>query len=409
MRRFVACFLFAALAVPALAEDWPTWRGVKRDDLSAETGLLKTWPKDGPKRLWLSEDAGLGYSGFAIVGDKLYTMGLDGETEQMLCLSVADGKTLWKAKVGDRLENGWGDGPRGTPTVDGDLVYGMGGQGVLTCVAAADGAVKWEKSMKELGGGKPSWGYCESVTIDGDSVVCTPGGSKGAIAALNKKTGELVWQSTDVTDGAQYASLLTETVNGKKQFIQLFTNKFVGVETATGKLIWSSDWVGKTAVIPTPIYHDGFVYISSGYGAGCKLVKLNDSAEPEVVYENKNMKNHHGGVILVGDKLYGHSDGVGWICQDFKTGEIVWSDKQSLGKGCVAYADGMLYCVDETKGVVVLIKASPEGWSEQGRFTLEPQTKKRNPKGRIWTHPVIANGKLYLRDQELLSCYDVKQ
>jgi len=182
----------------------------------------------------------------------------------------------------------------------------------------------------------------------------------------------------------------------------------VGIAAKDGKQLWSSDWPGKTAVIPTPIYHDSHVYVTAGYGAGCKLVKIEPGNKATTVYENKVMKNHHGGVILVGDHLYGHSDGSGWVCQDFKTGNEVWSERSKLGKGAIACADGMLYCLDEGSGTVALIEASPKGWSEHGRFKLEPQTKIRSPQGRIWTHPVISNGKLYLRDQDLIYCYDIK-
>ncbi len=266
--------------------------------------------------------------------------------------------------------------------------------------------------MKDMGGKRPNWGYTESVLVDGDNVICTPGGKQGTIAALNKKTGEVVWRSKDVTDDAHYSSVIVADHNGKHQYIQLMMAKLVGVDAGSGDLLWETDWVGKTAVIPTPIFHDGHVYITSGYGAGCKLVKLETDKEADkavtVVYENKNMKNHHGGVILVGDYLYGYSDGFGWVCQNFKTGELVWNDKEKLGKGCIGCVEGMLYLVEEKDGKVVLIEASPEGWKEHGRFTLEPQTTLRKPKGRIWTHPVVSNGRLYLRDQELVFCFDVK-
>jgi outer membrane protein assembly factor BamB len=182
-----------------------------------------------------------------------------------------------------------------------------------------------------------------------------------------------------------------------------------GLDPETGKLLWKTDWPGKTAVIPTPIYKDGYVYVTSGYGVGCMLVKLGPENAVEEVYTNKVMKNHHGGVILIGDHLYGHSDGTGWICQDFLTGEMVWNERQALGKGCVTCADGRLYCLDERDGTVKLVEPSPEGWKEHGQFTLSPLTEQRSPSGRIWTHPVVANGRLYLRDQELLFCYDVKQ
>src|SRR5262249_28625467 len=205
---FVTAFpaLFCLLAWDAQA-DWPQWRGPDRMDLSKETGLLKDWPKEGPPRLWLFRDAGLGYSGPAIVQGKLFTMGTRNNREELIAVDVTEGKELWSARVGEVLVNDWGDGPRGTPTVDGDRVYALSGLGNLVCASATDGKVIWEKTMREFGGQRPGWGYTESVLVDGDRVVCTPGGSKGAIIALDKKTGTLLWQSKEFNDGAQYASI----------------------------------------------------------------------------------------------------------------------------------------------------------------------------------------------------------
>jgi len=398
-------FLTSGLA--NYANDWPQWRGPDRTDVSKETGLLKQWPAEGPKRVWLFKNAGNGYSGPAIVAGKLFTMGTRDDSEILLALDADTGKELWTAKIGSVLNNNWGDGPRGTPTVNEDRVYAMGGRGDLVCATVADGKVIWQQSMRDLGGKTPGWGYTESVLVDGDQVVCTPGGSKGAIAALDKMTGKLRWQSKDFTDGAHYASIIVGEPNASKQYIQLTMQHVAGVSPKDGKLLWETSFPGRTAVIPTPIYHDGCVYVTAGYSAGCKLVKIGPGNEVTTVYENKVMKNHHGGVILVGDHLYGHAD-PGWTCQDFKTGEEVWNHR-GFGKGAIAYADGMLYCLEESSGTVALVEASPKGWQEHGRFKLDPQTTIRSPSGRIWTHPVICNGKLYLRDQDLIFCFDVKK
>jgi outer membrane protein assembly factor BamB len=400
----------AALAGCCLANasDWPQWRGPDRSDVSKETGLLKKWPAEGPKRLWLFENAGNGYSGPAIANGKFFTIGTRDNSECVIALDANTGKELWIAKLGGKLENDWGGGPRGTPAVDGDRVYALSGKGDLTCINVADGKVIWTASMTQMGGKTPNWGYTESVLVDGDKVVCTPGGSKGAMAALNKANGKVIWRSTDFTDDAQYASIVPANINGQRQYIQLTMQHVVGIAANDGKQLWSGDWPGRTAVIPTPIYRDAHVYVTAGYGVGCKLVKIEPGNKVTTVYENKVMKNHHGGVILVGDHLYGYSDGPGWVCQDFKSGNEVWAERDKLGKGAIACADGMLYCLDEGKGTVVLIEASPKGWNEHGRFTLEPQTKIRSSRGRIWTHPVITNGKLYLRDQDLIYCYDIK-
>ena len=389
------------------AGDWPQWRGPDRNDLSKETGLLKQWPAGGPKQMWLFKDTGLGYAGYSIAGGKLFTMGARADKEFLIAVEVKDGKELWSTPIASTLKNGWGDGPRGTPTVDGKFVYALSGQGTLICASIADGKELWRATMQSLGGKTPGWGYTESVLVDGKQVLCTPGGEKGAIVALDKQTGKVLWQSGDFTDGAQYASIISADLNGARQYIQLTMKSVVGLNSTDGKTLWRADWPGRTAVIPTPIQRDGFVYVTAGYAVGCQMVKVGSGNQLTGVYTNKVMKNHHGGVILVGNHLYGHSDGPGWVCQDFKTGAEVWASK-NLGKGAVGYADGMLYLLEEGSGTVALIDASPQGWKERSRFKLEPQTTRRNPQGRIWTHPVISNGKLYLRDQELLFCFDVK-
>lgn len=396
-----------ATSLLTTAADWPQWRGGDRSDISKETGLLKQWPEGGPKLAWMNKDVGLGYSGYAIAAGKLFTLGLRGDTEHLIAVDVKTGKELWATPVGPILKNGWGDGPRATPTVDGDLVFAMGGTGALIAAKTADGKETWKTNMRDFGGKTPGWGYCESVLVDNGKVICTPGGKDGTLLALDKATGKKVWQSADWTDGAQYSSPIIATHNGTRQYIQLTMQHVAGVSATDGKVLWKSEWGGKTAVIPTPIYKDGFVYIASGYGVGCKLVKLGADGTAANVWENTNMVNHHGGVILVGEKLYGHSDKGGWTCQDFKTGEVTWSAK-NLGKGAIHCADGMFYCLEEGSGTVTLIEVSDKGWNEKGRFKLAPQSEQRNPKGKVWTHPVVSDGKLYLRDQELLFCFDVK-
>jgi outer membrane protein assembly factor BamB len=404
-RLFLPALLASALITTAA--DWPQWRGADRTDISKETGLLKSWPEGGPKLTWINKDVGLGYSGYAIAGGKLFTAGLRGDDELLIAVDVKTGKELWATSVGPILKNNWGDGPRTTPTVDGDMVFALSGTGALLAAKTTDGKEVWKANMRDFGGKTPGWGFCESVLVDEGKVICTPGGGQGTLLALDKATGKKVWQSEGWGDGAQYSSPIVATHNGKRQYIQLTMQNVAGVEAKTGKVLWKSAWPGKTAVIPTPIYKDGHVFIASGYGVGCKLVKLGADGTAENVWENTNMVNHHGGVILVGDKLYGYSDKGGWTCQDFKTGEVTWAAK-NLGKGAIHCADGMFYCLDEGSGTVALIEVSDKGWNEKGRFKLTPQTERRSKSGKIWTHPVVSDGKLYLRDQELLFCFDVK-
>jgi outer membrane protein assembly factor BamB len=393
--------------------DWPQWRGPNRDDVSKETGLLKEWPAGGPKKIWSFDKAGNGYAGVSIAAGRLYTMGIRDGKEVLFALDTQSGKELWATPMGNAFDGekpgyntGWGEGPRGTPTVDGDRVYALGAWGSLICASAKDGKVVWQKTMNDLGGQPFGWGYAESPLVDGAKLVCTPGGKSGTIAALNKMTGDLVWQSKDFKDAVQYSSMVPATINGTPQYVQVTMQSIVGINAKDGTIIWRTDWPGRTAVIPTPIVRGNQIFATAGYGVGCKSFTVGADNMLTELYRNGTMENHHGGVILVGDYVYGHSKN-GWSCLDFKTGEAKWQEKK-LGKGSVASADGMLYCLDEKSGECVLIEASSEGWKEHGRFKLDPQSTIRNKQGGIWTHPVISNGHLYLRDQDLIHCYAVK-
>lgn len=408
---FLPVTLFAA--TPAASNDWPQWRGPGRDDISKETGLLKQWPAEGPTKLWNYTNAGSGYSGFSVVGGKLFTLGTRESNEILICLDAAKGDELWVAKLGSILDNKWGNGPRGTPTVDGDRVYALGGDGTLVAVQLKDGKELWRVTAASFGGKRPGWGYTESVLVDGKQVVFTPGGPQGALVALDKMTSTKLWQSVEFTEEAQYSSIVPATINGQPQYVQRTMTAIVGISPKDGKLLWKQDYPGKIAMIPTPIVKGNQIYVTGGYGVGCMSFLIEPDNKIKMLYDetagtNKVMKNHHGGVVLVGEHLYGYSDGVGWTCQDIENGALVWGEKSKLGKGAIAYADGHLYLLDEATGNVALIEASPEGYKESGRFKLDPQTAIRSSQGKIWTHPVISNGRLYLRDQDLIFCYAVK-
>ena len=392
-----------------VASDWPQFRGPNRDDVSPEHGLLQQWPAGGPRLVWKATGLGAGYATVSVVGDKIYSSGDNSGASRVFALKATDGKQVWASKLGKPGAPGWGGfaGPRATPTVDGDLVFAVDQWGEMVCVQAADGKEQWRKDYtKDFGAKLPEWGFSESPLVDGDKVVVTPGGDQGAIVALNKKTGAVVWRTKDFTDPAQYASLMAVEIGGVRQYIQLTMASVVGVRASDGKVLWRAARRGETAVIPSPICDGGYVYVASGYGIGCNLFKItsrDNKFSAEQVYANHVMANHHGGVVKVGDYVYGYSDSKGWTCQDFKTGEAKWQEKQKFGKGSLVYADGHLYLREEEKaGTVALIEASPEGFKEHGRFD-QPQRSSQNS----WPHPVIANGRLYLRDQDLLLCYDV--
>ncbi|BCX50015.1 polyvinyl alcohol dehydrogenase [Haloferula helveola] len=395
--------------------EWPTWQGPARDNISPDTGLLKEWPKEGPKLVWSFDQGGKGYSSPSIAGGKLFFTGSRKGMAEIICLDAATGKELWSAAIGDDPEKGyntgWGGGPRGAPTVSEGHVYAMSANGELGCFDITNGKRVWKKDLvKGFGGKVPGWGYSESPLVDGDKLVVTPGGKQGAIVAFDKKSGKELWRSKDLTEDAQYSSLVISNAGGKRQYVQLFMNKLAGVDGESGDLLWTSEWPpGRTAVIPTPICFDDKVYMTSGYGAGCKLVEIGaDSAKD--VWENKVMKNHHGGVVRVDGHVYGFSDGAGLVCQNLESGDRVWSEKgEGLQKGAVSYADGMLFGLDEHDGSVFLAEASSDGFKELGRFSLPRETKLREgTQGKVWTHPVIIGGRLYLRDQDLVFCYDVK-
>ena len=407
-RPFLPIVFLVVSSVFAEAGDWPQWLGPDRSGVSNETGLLKEWPKSGPKKVWVFKNAGEGYSGFSVVNGSLFTMGTRNDKEILIALNALTGTEIWATPIADILHNRGGDGPRGTPTLDGDRVYALSGNGTLICASVKDGKKLWSKTMEDFGGKNPGWGFSESPLIDGKLLVCTPGLAPGTVAALDKMTGNVVWQSKGFTELAAYTSLVPADINGVHQFVLLTMKTIAGISATDGKLLWKSPWAGRTVVITTPVVKNENVYVTSAYGVGCKLVKIDPGNKAVTVYENKVMKNHYGGVVLVGDYLYGFSEGPGWVCQNFLTGEEVWTSK-TLGQGLIAAADGMLYCIEETSANVALIEASPKGWIEHGRFKLDPLTTRPLHYGRhMWTNPVISNGKLYLRDQDVICCYDIK-
>lgn len=420
------CSRFASTAAGLLfcasllvAADWPQWRGPGRNEISADVALQLKFPAGGPKVVWSAKDVGVGYSGPAIVGNRLYTLGADeGENREFaLCIDTDSGKELWRTDTGKYKDSGytdrWGGGPRSTPTVDGSRMYVLGVNGDLVCLTT-DGKIVWQTNLIKDHGGRmmSGWGYAESPLVDDKQVVVCPGGGSGSMAAFDKESGKLLWRSKGVADPAAYSSIVVAEVDGVRQYVNLTGRGVIGISTK-GDVLWTYRREGhRTAVIPTAIVKDNFVYVTAGYGCGCDLIKLTksgDKFEAEKVYANKNMVNHHGGVVLVGDHIYGFSDGRGWVCQELMTGENKWEEKGrgKPGKGSVTFADGHLFCYEEGSGTLTCVEASPSGWNEKGKFNLPRKSTQRKPSGKIWTHPVIANGKLYLRDQELLFCFDI--
>lgn len=436
MRRLhLTAILAFAFSSSLAAADWPQFRGPNRDGHSPEKGLLQTWPKGGPKLLATATNCGTGYAGPAVVGDRLYMAGGRGDAEFLYALDlkgVAQGlmPEVWSAKIGPLFTwkgNSWNAGPNVTPTVDGGFVYVLGGFGELLCVEAATGKEVWRANLpKDLGGAvnaigggltQPTplgWGYASAPLIDGEKLIVVPGGSKGLFAALDKKTGKVLWRSAEVTDEASYASPLAVEVGSVRQYVAATNKGFVGVAASDGKLLWKygRNPAYEDVVISTPVFRDNLVYESVGFNEGCDLVRIVPSGgkfAAEKVVSNREVQNRDGGMVLVGDHLYGHSEKGGWVCQEFKTGKVLWAENEALVRGTISFADGRLYCCAEKGGAVVLVEPNPMGWKEAGRLQLPQQSKLRKPSGMLWTHPVIAGGRLFLRDQDLLFVYDIKQ
>ncbi|MCS7045976.1 MAG: PQQ-like beta-propeller repeat protein [Gemmataceae bacterium] len=433
VRTSAAVMFLGLLTGMSAADDWPQFRGPKRDGHSREIGLLQEWPEKGLPAVWTYRHAGLGFSSFAVVGGKLYTLGTRGADEIVIALDAGNGKELWTAKIGPIFTyqgNQWGDGPRGTPTIDGDRLYAIGGQGILVCLDLANrGAEVWRKDfVKDFAGEMMSeWGYSESPLVDGDLVVVTPGGAKGTVVALNKKTGAEVWRTSDLKNKAPYTSAVAAELHGVRQVIQASVindeagGVLSGIEAKTGKVLWSTPlYKGHSYAVASSILVTGStVYTSllSETLTNCHAFEISPDWKVTDRFNEKSqnaMRNFHGGVVIVGGNVYGHSSGPGWVCQDLKSGKQLWSERNALegGSGSIIAADGRLYLYSD-EGEVVLLQPDPKEWNEQGRFRIPemskiPKTRPTSRSSKTWTHPAIANGHLFLRDHELIFCFDIR-
>ena len=406
-------FLTSAGQSAAWGADWPQFRGPHRNDVSDDKNLLKQWPEGGPPLVWKGDGLGEGYSSMAIVGDRIYTMGDKGDSSFLTASDRASGKLVWEAKVGQ--QGGNYKGTRCTPTVDGDRVYALGQFGDLICCDVS-GVERWRKNFqKDFGGRSGGWNYTESPLVDGDKLVCTPGGNDAAIVALNKLTGEVIWKGVAPADNtAGYSSIVISEATGVRQYVQLMAGGLVSFAAADGKMLWrygekGDRFGGNVANIPTPIVNGDYIFVTAGYGRGAALIKLAGTAEGiaiEEIYFTNALKNKHGGVVMVGNYIYGdHDDGGNPWCAEWKTGNVVWKkNKPSEGRGSasVTYADGRLY-FQYQNGVVALLDAAPEAYNEISSFKIP------EPKRECWSHPVVVGGKLYVRSQDNLWCYDVTQ
>jgi outer membrane protein assembly factor BamB len=443
-RLFVFAFLstVAAIAVAAGPSDWPQWRGPDRTGVSKETGLLKAWPKGGPRLAWKAGGLGGGYSTPSVAGGKIYVLGAKAQPEpkgggkggfgkggkdrpshpeSIICLDAKDGKELWATEIGKTYSQFGYEAPRSTPTVDDGRAYAISSNGILGCVDAGSGKLLWKKDFKDVGGSCGLWAYAESPLIDGGRVICTPGGESATLLCLDKVSGKEVWRASTkglkakAREGgfggfagkggygtAGYASAVTADLGGTKQYVQYISGGVIGVDAKDGKLLWHYDDVGGGQSTLTPIIRDGSVFVSqTKMGSGrAKVTGSGEKFTAEQAYFVTEVKNHHGGMVLVGDHVYGTSD-VMLVCLDFKTGKVVWQNR-SVGKGSICYADGHLIVRGEN-GTVALVEANPVEYKEKGRFSQPERSG-----AQAWPHPVVAGGKLYLRDWDRLFVYDLK-
>ncbi len=382
--------------------DWYQWRGPNRDGHSAETGLLKEWPANGPPQLWRATGAGAGFSSFSSSHGRLFTLGARGNVEYVIAFDAASGKRLWEVANGQRFRNEMGDGPRSTPTVEGDRVYAFGGTGELACLDAASGKQFWSVNVvQKFGGNTPYWGYSESPLIVGDRIIINAGGQRASIVAINKQDGATLWQNHN--DDAGYSSPVLLRTGSLQQVVFFTGQRAMAVDPRDGRLLWTYTRASNnTANIATPVVRGNRIFFSSDYGTGAALLEVKAAgniASAQEVYFTRDMRNHHASSVLVGDHLYGFSSSI-LTALKFDTGEMAWRNR-SVGKGSLIYADQRLYLYSEG-GVVGLADASPTEYHERGRFSI-PQTGPPT-----WSHPIITNGKLIIRDQDNVFAYDIK-
>ena len=406
MRLFVTLTLALITVQASSGDDWAQWRGAARDGISKETGFADSWPENGPPLVWKTSDLGTGYSSPAIADGRIYLQTTQGSEEFVIALDEKSGKKIWSAKIGKVGPN---EGPqypgaRSTATVDGDMLFCLSSNGDLACLNTADGKVVWTKQFRdEFGGRVGSWAYSESVLVDGDTLVCTPGGEDANLAALDKTTGKVIWKSTGPdAGGAEYASIVVVGEGEKKQYVQFLQKAIIGVDAKTGKQLWRYERTAGQANILTPLVKKNRVFTSgSRTGGACLELNQNgDSVKAQEIFFNPSLSPSIGGAVLVDGHIYGTSR-TGIFCADFATGKIAWQSRD-VSAASICSADGKLYAREHRSGDVVLVAASSKEFKELGRM-------KQADRSQIsaWTHPVIANGKLYLRDQGVLLCYDI--
>lgn len=390
--------------------DSPQFRGANRDGRAGNGNIAHTWPNSGPRPHWAANGLGAGYAAPSVADGRVFVTGLAGNDEKVLAFTEKDGRPLWSVSTGgEAYRDGTGDGPRCTPTVDGEFVYALGCFGDLVCLNAKTGQRRWHKNiLKEFrfGNRTITWGICESVLIDGDKLICTPGGQDGTMVALNKSNGDVLWKcQVPGSPAAGYASAIAIEVGGVRQYVNFTSRSLIGVRASDGELLWENRLAANgTANCSAPVFWNNHVFYASGYGTGgcCLRLESNgNTTRAEEIYKTRDMKNHHGGMVVVDGFVYGCDENI-LTCLDMLSGKVMWQNR-SVGKGSITFADGMLIVRSEN-GPLALVEANSQRYVEKGRFD-QPRRSDRPS----WAYPVVANGKLLLRDLDTLLCYDLRR
>ena len=421
--KFISAFaitLLFGVSLHAAAPSWTMFHGLNGHNISSETGLLDTWPEDGPKLLWKTTGIGNtefpGYSTIVAADGRVYTTGnvkVESDDKSanavVFCLDEKTGDILWKYDNGP----GWTGhypGDRSTPTLDGDRLYALSAMGRLVCLNAKTGEKIWDRNLpEEYEATLPKWAYAESVVIDGDKLLCWPGGKKASVVALDKRTGKTIWETPGSDDVANYATALIFEMDGRRMYANMNQKGLLVVDATTGKRLLFYEHLTKYDINATiPYYFDGKMLITSGYESGSELLQLTfdgDKLSAAQLWANKKLDNQHGGVIILDGIVYGsahHYKKGTWMAVNLADGEIQW-EAPGVGQGCCSFADGMLYCMGEKDGTVGLVKPTAQGYEETGRFML-PETP-----GMAWAHPVICGKKLFLRYGNTVYCFNVSK
>ena len=388
----------------SFAEDSPHWRGINRDGIYREAGLLTTWPADGLKPLWVVEDDGDGYSSVSVAKGAIYTTGMTPDTHRGLLTSLGlDGKRNWQIEYGPEWE-GNQPGTRCCPSVDDGCVFILSGHGLLVCLDVTSGAVIWQKDIaKEFGGEAPACGFAESLLIDGENVICTPGGRDASLVAWNKKTGDMAWTTKGFSEQSAYCSPILVERGGIRLIVTLTAQSLVGVDASNGAVVWKTPFDENEKLqnhSVSPVYADGLIYATSGHRKGGQMYALaEDGRSVMLKWSDEVLNTNHGGLVFVDGYVYGSNTTHRWVCLRASDGNVMYR-ASGVGQGSIIYADGNLYCYGE-KGNLGLVRAKPEAYEEVSRFKIAAG------EGQHWAHPVISDGRLYIRHGDTLSAFDI--